>query len=243
MRALALPVSGDPGSVWRVGYEPNPWWWTPWEFATDDGRFNGRWDDQRAEFRTLYTSDSLLGCFLELLAVLRPNDIAYAELDAITSDGDEQDTTTPDPERGGVGLDWLSGRLYGSGIQRGTYAEITHTEALSHLARAGVFERLGVRASDVDVALLKDTHHRDVTRTVARYIYDLRGPDRQPLVDGVAFRSRMGDDIRVWAVFERGGEPVSTLIAPNSEYLHVGEGTPELVDAFAIYDLHWRTEE
>jgi hypothetical protein len=53
MRALALPVAGDPGPVWRVGYAPDPWAWTPWEYASDSGRFNGRWDDEDAKFRTL----------------------------------------------------------------------------------------------------------------------------------------------------------------------------------------------
>lgn len=42
MSALELPVSGDPGEVWHVGFEPDPWEWTPWQYASDNGRFNGR---------------------------------------------------------------------------------------------------------------------------------------------------------------------------------------------------------
>ncbi|WP_374976642.1 RES domain-containing protein [Microbacterium trichothecenolyticum] len=240
MRALILPVSGDPGVVWRVGYQPDPWWWTPWEYAHDDGRFNGRWDDQSAQFRTLYTSDSLLGCFLELLAALRPNQVAYAELADIVDDAADERPETPDPEPGAVGLEWLSGRLYGRAVLTGTYAEVSRAEALAHMVKAGVFERLGIPDRDVDVALLKDARQREVTRTVARYLYDLRDPDRQPLVDGIAFRSRMGDDIRLWAVFERGDQPVSERIAPDSDYEAVTDETPELDHAFAFFNLHWR---
>ena len=35
-RVDALPV-------YRVGYKPDPWQWTPWEFAGEHGRFTGRW--------------------------------------------------------------------------------------------------------------------------------------------------------------------------------------------------------
>jgi len=34
-------ASGAERQVWRVGYAPEPWSWTPWQFA-EDGRFNGR---------------------------------------------------------------------------------------------------------------------------------------------------------------------------------------------------------
>lgn len=247
MSAPTLPVSGDPGEVWRVGYPPNPWEWTRWEFAFDAGRFNGRWDDQNAEFRTLYTCESLLGCFLELLASLRPLDIVFDELDAIDDD-DVAVSRFPDPERGAVGMEWLSGRLYGRGQQTGTYAEVTHSMAISYLVDAGLFDRLGIPAREVDAALLKDATKRDVTRSVARYLYDLmvvpvsRGTvsASHPLVDGIAFRSRMGDELRMWAVFERGTDTVSDHISPDGHFQAVTEDNEELTRAFTVLGLHWK---
>jgi integrase len=44
MSPVDLAISGDPGQVSRVGFEPDLWAWTPWRYATDSG--NGRWDDQ-----------------------------------------------------------------------------------------------------------------------------------------------------------------------------------------------------
>lgn len=238
---LQLPASGDPGSVWRVGYAPDPWEWTRWQYASDEGRFNGRWDDQDAKFRTLYTSESLLGCFLELLAAERPNDIAYAEL----ADIDDDDNATehyPDPVYGAIGLSWLERRLYAHGTQTGTYAEVTHSQALPAMVDAGVFARLGIAPREVDVSLLKDPKQRDLTRSIARWLYELQDPATlQPAVDGIAFRSRMGDDVRLWAVFERGESSISEHISPDGEALHVTEDNPDLQEAFALLGLHWRT--
>ena len=76
-----LELTGDPGRVWRVGFAPDMWAWPPWEYATDAGLFNGRWDNQVGQFRTLYTSSTLLGCFLELLARLRADSVVVDELE------------------------------------------------------------------------------------------------------------------------------------------------------------------
>lgn len=47
------------GRVWRVGFRPELWAWSGWEWATD-GRFPGRWDDLHGNFRTIYAGSSLL---------------------------------------------------------------------------------------------------------------------------------------------------------------------------------------
>ena len=51
MVSLIATTSGDLACddadgrvVWRVDYVPEPWAWTPWQYATG-GRFTGRWDD------------------------------------------------------------------------------------------------------------------------------------------------------------------------------------------------------
>lgn len=238
-----LPGSSDPGVVWRVGYAPNPWEWTPWQYASDNGRFNGRWDDQSAKFRTLYTSESLLGCFLEMLAPVRPNTLAYAELTEI-ADEEAVAGRFPDLAYGAIGMDWLSDRLYGSANQKGFYAEITTSEAIGFLVSAGVFRALGVPPREVDASLLKDANKRDITRSIARFLFDLRADgSSQPAVDGIAFRSRMGDEIRMWAVFERGDELVSEHITPESDYEQVTEDNPDLLAAFEILGLRWKTAE
>jgi hypothetical protein len=88
------------------------------------------------------------------------------------------------------------------------------------------------------VALLKDARDRVLTRSIARWLYDLH--DEGTVVDGVRFHSRHGDEIRVWAVFERAGDQVrSPLIQPSSEPVKVHPDLPELLEAFARFGLHW----
>lgn len=55
-----LMAAVNPGAVWHVGHRPDPWAWTPWEYAGDDGRFHGRWDDPAGRYRTLYAGGDRL---------------------------------------------------------------------------------------------------------------------------------------------------------------------------------------
>ncbi|MET1156386.1 RES domain-containing protein [Arthrobacter sp.] len=53
-----------------MGFRPDPWAWSGWEWATD-GRFPGRWDDLHRNFRTVYTGSGLQACLLEVLGWLQ----------------------------------------------------------------------------------------------------------------------------------------------------------------------------
>jgi hypothetical protein len=138
-----------------------------------------------------------------------------------------------------VGYPWLEGREYGSAYQTGRYCFITHSRSIAALTAHYPFGLHGLAAGDVDVALLKDARDRVLTRSIARWLYDLH--DEGTVVDGVRFQSRHGDEIRVWAVFERAGDQVrSPLIQPSSEPVKVHPDLPELLEAFARFGLHWR---
>ena len=63
-----LTVVDAAEQVWRVGFKPEPWAWSGWEWAGADGRFHGRWDDRQGNFRTIYAGSTLLACLLEVLA-------------------------------------------------------------------------------------------------------------------------------------------------------------------------------
>ena len=73
-------------------------------------------------------------------------------------------------------------------------------------------------------------------------MFDQIGTDRKPLYDGVAFRSRMGDNFRMWVVFERGPEEVSPLITPVTLPEPITEGLSELREAMEILGLRWRAD-
>ena len=62
----------NPGAVWRIGYEPDPWAWTDWAYSSD-GHFYGRWDAPAGEYRTVYAGPSYFACLVEVLARFRPD--------------------------------------------------------------------------------------------------------------------------------------------------------------------------
>lgn len=240
MSVPGLEFTDNPGTVWRVGFEPDPWAWTPWIYATDAGLFDGRWDDQRGEFRTLYTSSTLLGCFLELLAKHRPDTIVEDALAAI-DDPDGLASLDLQAPPGAIGYDWLEGRQFGRANQLGCYCFITHSRSITAIDQAGQFAAHGIPSRDVDAALLKDPANRVLTRSIARWVYDLRDQDRRELVDGIEFRSRLGDEIRMWALFERSPDETkrhSNLITPEWN-APVAPDTPDLVEALARLGLVW----
>lgn len=174
---LEIEGSEEPSQVWRVGFAPDAWAWTPWTYADDEGLFGGRWDDQQ----------------------------------------------------------------YGSAHQSGRYCFVTHSRSIAALTTHYPFNEHGLAAGDVDAALLKDARDRILTRSIARWLYDLH--DEGNVVDGVRFNSRHGDEIRVWAVFERAGDPArSPRIQPSDEPAKVHPDHPELQEAFARFDLHWHED-
>ena len=68
---------------------------------------------------------------------------------------------------------------------------------------------------------------------MATYLYEL-GPA------GVAFASRHGDDLGLWAIFERpGDDPISRCLS-TTDSRHVASDEPALLDAFRMHGLHWR---
>lgn len=62
------------------------------------------------------------------------------------------------------------------------------------------------------------------------------------LADGIAFRSRMGDESRMWAVFERGSDPVSEHISPDGDFQPVTEDNRDLMQAFTMLGLDWNND-
>src|SRR3546814_3536883 len=91
--APQLVVVDAAEEVWRVGFKPEPWAWSGWEWAGADGRFHGRWDDRPGNFRTVYAGSTLLACLLEVLAGFRPDLTLALELGDIVEDDRSEEHT------------------------------------------------------------------------------------------------------------------------------------------------------
>lgn len=220
--------------VWRVGFPPDPWAWSGWEWATD-GRFPGRWDDLHGNFRTVYAGSSLRACLLEVLAAFRRDARLAAELDEIVED-DEDGVLHPTVAPGQVPREWLDARTAASADLAGAYCAVTDSRSVAVLYPhfIGLALRLGL--ADFDAAALKDARPRQLTQAVAAWLYETTD------ADGVEFSSRHGDDLRLWAVFEQPGDPSVSprLRRTRIEALH--HDSDSISGAFQLLGLTWTSD-
>lgn len=226
--------------AWRVGYKPEPWCWVDWRWATG-GKFNGRWDDSTGQFRTVYAGETLVACLVELLAGFRADPAVVAELDDIAED-DEDATLFPTAPAGKLPLSWLEPRMAGVGRLDGTYCQITSMASIAALRGQFVPIALGLGLGDFDAAALKDGRGRSLTQAVSTYLYSLTLDDGQQLA-GIEFASRHGDDLTLWAVYERPGDPPVSPRVHDVSAVDLDASQPDLTTAMDILGLEWARPE
>jgi len=240
MSAPALEITSHPGTVWRVGFAPDPWDWSDWKYAHDDGRFGGRWDDQLGQFRTVYAAESLYACLIELLAKLRPSP-GIDEVVMAIPDPDAQAELYPEHPAGTVDVSWLSRRQAGSVTLAGRFCFVTHSKNVAALRLHFSPADFGIGDVEFDAALLKDSEARHLTRSVARWLYEQDDPVAgEPLIDGIEFRSRHGDELRAWAIFERADDGSISPLLSDLREVELTPRTPALLAALHLHGLRLR---
>ncbi|QMU21486.1 RES domain-containing protein [Gordonia rubripertincta] len=221
--------------IHRVGYRPDVWQWTPWQYAVD-GRFNGRWDDPDGVWRTMYVGDSRLACYLEILAPMRP-DLVLADVLGEIEENDEDIATFPTLPSGRVPRSWCDSRLVGTGSLTGEFVLIGDMETISDLRKRFRGLALTLGLDDLDAAAIRIARPRALTQTIAAYLYQLATPAGRP-VTGIEFSSRHADNCRLWAVFERDADTDLTIV-PTPMNEPVDPFDPDLVEAMRLLDVEW----
>lgn len=231
MRPPVLQPATATTTVWRVGFGPEPWAWPGWQFAPN-GRFDGRWDDRDGNFRTIYAGDNLLACLLEVLAGFRVDHDLVADLEAISEDPHDA-IAHPTIPPGEVPLTWLEPRMAASAELNGTFCAVTATESIAALHPHFVALAHSMSLHDFDAAALKDARPRKLTQSVATFLYETTD------FAGVTFESRHGDDLLLWAVFERdsGANVSPLLVGIRQESMRPDH--PALIEAFRLLGLRW----
>ena len=220
--------------VYRIGWEPDPFAWTPWQYA-NHGSFDGRWDDPAGTFRTLYLGDRLQGCLLEVLAGFRPDLAAVADVDAI-EDNDGADAQFPTIRGGILPRSWLRPRRAGTAILTGEFVDVRAAQTVATLRVRFGHLAAQIGLPDLDTAAIKSSAPRTLTQAIAGWLYrDLRPP-----VTGVCFASRFGDDLTMWALFEQPGEDITGSTAlTDAHTIELDADTPALIDAMRTHGLAW----
>ncbi|MET3932161.1 hypothetical protein [Arthrobacter sp. OAP107] len=113
---------------------------------------------------------------------------------------------------------------------------MTDSKSIAVLYPQFIGMALSIGLLDFDAAALKDARPRQLTQAIAAWIYETTD------LDGVTFSSRHGDDLRLWAIFERPGDPYVSpkLRHTRPEELH--HDSDAIEDAFQLLGLAWRNE-
>jgi hypothetical protein len=222
--------------VHRVGFEPEPWAWTPWQYA-ENGRFSGRWDDPDGVWRSVYVGESRLACYLEVLAFARADPQLQDDLSGI--DESPEDGTAHPSLPGGVLPDsWRWPRRIGEARLAGWHAVPGDKESLPTLRARFLALAIKLRLPDVDAAAIRLAEPRGLTQAIAAWLYDQTASDGVPLA-GVQFSSRHGEALTLWAVFERPGDDELSALLREPQSASIDEEDPELREAMRIHRLQW----
>lgn len=218
-----IEAAAAPRRIWRVGRAPDAWAWPDWRFAGPDGTFGHRFDDPRGAYRVLYTGSERFGAFVEALAPYRPHPALLEARRDLSGVGPAEGLAP-----GTLAAGWLSSRTIGEAQPRGAFADIGHSRSLRLLR-----ERLGADApgwgvDELDAAAIRLSAPRALTQAVSRIVFECVQHDGSTQFAGIRYRSRLGDEIDNWAIFERPADPPVLASARSAP---VARDDPDLVAA------------
>jgi hypothetical protein len=206
--------------LYRLGRQPDPWAWPDWSYATPDGTFGNRYDDPEGSYRVLYACSQRVGAFLETLARFRPDLEVLAELDRIDGE-DEPPAAVPSA--------WLDARVLGEATVEGRFVDVGDTTSLATLRTALAAGAIHHGLDEIDAATIRLRAPRAFTQQVSRYVYE------QGAFAGIRYRSRLGDDLLNWAIYEPGADGRSPLAATSSVPIEADD--PDLCGALELLGL------
>jgi hypothetical protein len=219
------------GRLWRIGRSPDPWAWPDWSHAAADGTFGNRWDDPAGSYRVLYAASGRLGAFIEVLARFRPDPQVVAGLAGVR--GDAGRTLPP----GAVPASWLRSRRIGEASIAGTFADVGHSASLARIRR-----QLGVRLAryrlpDLDGSAIRLRAPRRLTQEISRWVYEQTAADGRRAFAGIAYLSRLGDELRNWAIFEPASAREARVLPRDVRVHRIRADDPDLRRALELLGL------
>jgi RES domain len=220
MSGLACVCASGP--LFRLARKPNPWDWPPWEYCTKANR----WDDPTETYRVLYACSERRGTFLETLARFRPDPAVVAGLAQIT--GDDEGALPP----GDVPASWVTNRAMGTANLAGWFADVGHSESLAHLQLAMSAKLISYNIKELDGSVIREAR-REFTQDVSLYVFRQADGEGSPSFTGIAYESRLGNDILNWAIFERPDQdPVR-----DAATTEISLDDPDFVATLTLFDL------
>lgn len=229
--ARGLQAIFPDGRLYRVGRAPDPWAWPDWSNAAADGTFGNRWDDPASAYRVLYAASDRLGALVEVLARFRPDPHVAKELQEI--EGEDELALAP----GHLDASWLARRRLGEATVQGRFVEVGHSESLAQIRRDLASRVVHYRLPDLDAATVRLAAPRRFTQEISRYVYEQTSASGTRAFDGIAYRSRLGDEFRNWAVFEPATEAAARHVARDPVVREIHADDRDLRRALEIHGV------
>ena len=222
--------------MYRVGRGNDAFTPPPWEKAFEDGTFNNRYDDPRAErglpeehrFRVLYCATRRAGAYGETIAPYRKNPSLRVKLEEIADD----EPLDRELEGGILPKEFRTSRVIGTTQlhERSLFANVADGRTMTVLRREmwTWVERLGLPDFDLSAATSKQ---RRLTQETARYVYEL-ADEGHTVFSGIRYPSRLHEDWELWAIFHDRMEH-----SPEEPAGVIAEDDPELREAANVLGI------
>lgn len=140
------------------------------------------------------------------------------------SEGDEEP-----PRVGVVPTEWVDARCVGTVTITGDYVDLGDHATIGELRHALAASAVQHGLRDLDASAIRLTVPRAFTQDIARHVFD-QNIDGRRRWNGVAYRSKYGDDLQNWAIFEPG--PLHPTRSTN-----IDDQDPDLASALEAHAL------
>ena len=144
---------------------------------------------------------------------------------------DEDAAVHPTARAGEISYSWLEPRSAASATLTGRFCAVTAAESIAALRPRFVALAHLLNLHDFDAAALKDGRPRALTQSVATHLH------ASTELDGVTFASRHGDDLALWAIFERAEDPAISRTLDAIEHHPLSPEHPDVQEALRILEL------
>jgi hypothetical protein len=215
--------------VYRVGRGEDAFAPPPWEYVFEDGTFNNRYDDPRADrnvpeeerFRVIYCATRRAGAYGETIAPYRKSLSVLAslrEIDDEPLDRELEGGIVPKEFRYQrvLGTTRLSDGLRFADIGAGETYTVLRTQLAQWLVKLGL--------EDLDLSAITSSQRR-LSQEVARYVYEL-ADESHTFFAGIRYPSRLNVEWELWAIFFDRMEHFPVEVAGV-----IAEDDPELQEA------------
>jgi len=205
-------------NIWRLGHARNPCSFVPRTYC----KWHNRFDDPLKHYRTLYGAKLPITCLRELLADLRPNKKALAELAEVFNDGNDDSLTIA----GVVSAEWRRSHALVWGeieFQKGRLVAMEAPAVLHRLSTAhpALLKQMGISRLEIDKVR---SRQRLLTQTFSRSLYDEGHA-------GILFHSRL-DGKPCHALFEG-----RARLVPAAKAIRLTADHPDLIRVCGEYTL------